>query len=251
MNCHEAREWMNALLDGELDAKNEMEVRQHLAGCAGCMQRYRSLEALRAGMKRSGLRHEMPAWLGARIAREFASAGVSAAPAPSRTRWLLWAGWPVAAAASALLLVSFFQQRANFGNEIVAVHVRSLLASHLNDVMSSDHHTVKPWFAGKLDFAPPVLELSAQGFDLEGGRLEYLDHQNAAALVYRRHGHVINLLVRLPSAGNTSLPRASVRAGYSLRSWQGNGLEFIAISDCEPRELEAFEQAYVAALHAS
>jgi mycothiol system anti-sigma-R factor len=245
MNCHDAREWLNALLDGELDAKNEAEVRHHLEGCAACMKQYRSLEALRDQVKRAG-GHEMPEALRRRILAE-----LPREPARARARWLPWAGWPVAAAASALLAVNLVQQRANFSQEIVAVHVRSLLAAHLNDVVSSDHHTVKPWFAGKLDFSPPVPDLASAGFELEGGRLDYLDHQKVAALVYRRHAHVINLLVRTAGSGNSGLPRASVRAGFALRSWQGNGLEFIAISDTEPAELEAFQHAYVAATQSS
>ena len=247
MNCQDARGWLNALLDGELDAKNEAELRAHLAVCAACRQRYESLQALRSGMKRAGLGHEMPASLRRKIEKH-AEIGQADERAALRTRWLSWAGWPVAAAASALLVMNLSGQRASFGNEVVAIHVRSLLATHLNDVVSSDHHTVKPWFAGKLDFAPAVPELSSQGFDLVGGRLEYLDHQTAAAIVYRRHGHVINLLARLPSASNASLPHASTRSGYSLRAWSSHGLELIAISDAEPAELEAFERAYQAAL---
>jgi anti-sigma factor RsiW len=146
-----------------------------------------------------------------------------------------------------LLVVNTLQRPADLSSEIVAAHVRSLLADHLNDVVSSDRHTVKPWFAGKLDFAPPVPDLAAQGFELAGGRLEYLDHQTAAAIVYRRHGHVINLLVRLPIAGSAGMSHATDHAGYSLREWRASGLEFVAISDMEPGELEAFEHAYESA----
>jgi anti-sigma factor RsiW len=128
--------------------------------------------------------------------------------------------------------------------ELVASHVRSLQVDHLTDVASSDQHTVKPWFAGKLDFSPPVRDLREQGFPLEGGRLDYLGGRTVAALVYRRHQHVINLFIWPDAAG-----RADERArdGYHLLRWSSSGFGYWAVSDLNAAELRDFEQQLRAA----
>ena len=244
MNCQDAHVWLNALLDEELDVKNAADVHAHLAGCEACAKRYQSLEALHAQLQREDVRFDVPEALTRRInhmIRPPRASFMDKAP-----RWAVWAGWPVAVAACTLLWVGAVHSRSDLQQEVVDVHVRSLLANHLSDVVSTDHHTVKPWFAGKIDFSPPVPDLSAQGFDLVGGRLDYLDHRVAAALVYRRHAHFINLLVRPESARSAALPPATVESGYALRAWRDKGLEFIAVSDIEPKELDLFHHAYEA-----
>jgi anti-sigma factor (TIGR02949 family) len=178
-----------------------------------------------------------------------ASAPASAQPTSTRVtrgpaRWFVLAGWPVALAASALLASVLLQQRSQDANEVVAAHVRSLLADHLNDVVSSSHHTVKPWFAGKIDFSPPVPDLSSLGFELVGGRLDYLESQPVAAVVYRKHGHIINVLASRPGRDTAGLPHTAKVQGYSLRSWQQSGLNFVAVSDIDPLELANLERAY-------
>ena len=150
----------------------------------------------------------------------------------------------MALAASALLATALLHQRDQEADIIVAAHVRSLLANHLSDVLSSSHHTVKPWFAGKIDFAPPVPDLSALGFELIGGRLDYLEHQPVAAIVYRKHGHVINVLVSRSGSDLGTLPHTSRVGGYSLRSWKQGGLDVAAISDIDPLELANLQQGY-------
>lgn len=183
------------------------------------------------------------------------SAPSPAAPEQSRplppaqrpaARWFLWSGWPAALAASALLATTLLHQRDREADTIVAAHVRSLLASHLSDVLSSSHHTVKPWFAGKIDFSPPVPDLSAQGFELIGGRLDYLEHRPVAAVVYRKHGHVINVLVSRSGGDLGALPHTVRAQGYSLRSWKQGGLDVVAVSDIDPLELANLEQGYEA-----
>jgi anti-sigma factor RsiW len=161
-------------------------------------------------------------------------------------RWLMLAGWPVALAASALLATVLLQQRSQEADEVVAAHVRSLLADHLNDVVSTSHHTVKPWFAGKIDFSPPVPDLTSLGFELVGGRLEYLDHQQVAAIVYRKHGHIINVLASLPGRDTASIPHTTHVQGYSVRSWRQSGLNLVAVSDIDPSELANLEQGFEA-----
>ena len=159
-------------------------------------------------------------------------------------RWLMLAGWPVALAASALLATVLLQQRSQEADEVVAAHVRSLLADHLNDVVSTSHHTVKPWFAGKIDFSPPVPDLTSLGFELVGGRLDYVDHRQVAAIVYRKHGHIINVLASLPGRDTAKIPHTTRVQGYSLRSWQQAGLDIVAVSDIDPVELGTLEKGF-------
>lgn len=163
---------------------------------------------------------------------------------PGPARWLMLAGWPVALAASALAASVLLQQRSLESDAIVAAHVRSLLVDHLSDVVSTDRHTVKPWFAGKIDFSPPVPDLSSRGFELLGGRLDYVQHQPVAAVIYRKHGHIINVLAGLPGRGLDKLPQADRVRGYSLRSWRQAGLDLVAVSDIDPLELANLERGY-------
>jgi anti-sigma factor (TIGR02949 family) len=277
MNCATVAKWIDALLDGELDPKNAAEVEGHLEGCAACKQRYEARQAVSSNVRRLELGYAAPEALRARIAAALeAEAGPAVAAGPSSTltgsaeplavspgfapatreaptsrrvtrgpaRWFMLAGWPVALAASALLATVLLQQRAQEADQIVAAHVRSLLANHLNDVVSSSHHTVKPWFAGRIDFSPPVPDLASLGFELVGGRLDYVDRQQVAALVYRKHGHIINVLVSQPGRDTASMPHTTRVQGYSLRSWRQAGLNLVAVSDIDPTELANLEQGF-------
>ena len=263
MNCETVGRWLDALLDGELDSKNTVEVQTHLDACPACQARYEAKRAVSVNLRRLDVGYAAPAALRGRISAALAAemADVQAAtqvspaqgqsrprsaPTSPATRWFLWAGWPAALAASAVLATTLLHQRDQEADTIVAAHVRSLLAEHLNDVVSSSHHTVKPWFAGKIDFSPPVPDLSAAGFELVGGRLDYLEHRPVAAVVYRKHGHVINVLVSRPGGDLGALPHISRAQGYSLRSWQQGGLDVVAVSDIDPLELARLEQAYEA-----
>ena len=298
MNCESVGRWLDALLDGELDSKNTVEVQAHLDGCPVCQARYEAKRAVSANLRRLDVGYAAPASLRARIAAaveaeaagvQAESARVSAAargasaqqgsaqvpvaaapvgvvvpqtrvppvegqarPRPAASspgsggRWFLWTGWPVALAASALLATTLLHQRDQEANTIVAAHVRSLLANHLNDVESTSHHTVKPWFAGKIDFSPPVPDLSGLGFELVGGRLDYLEHRPVAAVVYRKHGHVINVLVARPGGDLGALPEVAREQGYTLRSWKQGGLDVVAVSDIDPSELATLQHGYEA-----
>jgi anti-sigma factor RsiW len=124
-------------------------------------------------------------------------------------------------------------------NEVVASHVRSLMASHLMDVASTDQHTVKPWFNGKVDFSPPVSDFTEQGYPLVGGRLDYLEHRTVAALVYRRHAHPINLFV-WPDGGADDKESMTSEQGYHVVQWRRNGMRFAAVSDVNSEELNVF-----------
>jgi mycothiol system anti-sigma-R factor len=258
MNCEEVDRWIGPLLDGELDARNTTDVQAHLATCPVCQRHYEVQRTVSSNIRSLDLAYEAPESLRRRIVdaidESLASESGSPVPpagvrrAPRRpASWLLWAGWPVAVAASGLLATVLLQQRSLEANEVVAAHVRSLLADHLNDVVSTDRHTVKPWFAGKLDFAPPVPDLSSQGFELIGGRLDYLRRQPVAAVIYRKHGHIINVLSSPAGSDLGDLPHIERLRGYSLRAWRQAGLDVVAVSDIEPLELAKLEEAYKAA----
>ena len=177
-----------------------------------------------------------------------------------RTGWLermgeSWLRWvPVGAAFACGVLVSagVLTWRGGPGgidaeDEVVASHVRSLMAGHVTDVASSDRHTVKPWFTGKVDFAPPVVDLASEGFPLAGGRLEYIQGRPAVALVYRRGGHTINVFV-LPADSRAHVTSFDVRQGFQVAEWQAKGMRFWAVSDIARDEMSQFAAALASAI---
>jgi anti-sigma factor RsiW len=250
MTCEDARRLIHGYADGEVDLRTSLDLEQHLSGCASCTSEYQSVVALKSALKRNLLYYGNSAALTKRI-RSSTRASIQA---EAGSRWqpkfisAAWR-WPVVIAAVLLLAIAFRglipgppSDADQLGREVVASHVRSMMANHLTDVLSSNQHTVKPWFDGKLDFAPVVLDLSAQGFPLVGGRLDYLDGHPVAALVYRYHLHIINLFTWPEAGGPATEPQLATQQGYNSVHWSESGMEYWAVSDVAPTELERLAQ---------
>jgi anti-sigma factor RsiW len=238
MSCGQAQ-WLHGYFDGELDAAHAAEFDAHLEGCAACTRALAAQRALRSALDAADLYAKAPASLRSRVEAELPKPGV--APA---LRGHSWQGW-AAAATLVVVLVGAWRTMAwraevaegSAAQELVDAHLRSLQLTHLTDIASTDQHTVKPWFVGKLDFVPPVADLSAEGFPLVGGRLDVLGGRSVAALVYNRRRHVINLFV-WPSEETEAAPRSGEQRGYRWIRWTRGGMSFGAVSDVAATDLE-------------
>jgi len=249
MTCETSGSLLEAYLDEELDAAQAAQVAEHLAGCPACAGSYARLLELRAGIRSHAPYYRAPAGLRERIR--------SAARESSRQATAPWRAMAIAAgillAVSAGWNAALWRSRAGSADSIArsmaqtieSSHVRSLIGTHLLDVPSTDQHTVKPWFNGKLDFSPDVRDFAEQGFPLIGGRIDYVGDRTVAALVYRRRQHIVNVFTWPSDArgGETE----SDRNGYHLIHWNAGGMAWWAVSDLNLAELRRFEHLYRAA----
>ena len=250
MSCQRAQELIHGYLDDELDLTRSLEFEQHMHECEICERAYRSQTMLRSSLKNDSLYYAAPGRLKKRIQlslRNEARSKVS-------ERGFGWRWLTLGASLAFMLLIGVVVWRVVprtirpsgdelLAQEVVSDHVRSLqLPGHLTDVLSSDQHTVKPWFDGKVDFAPPVRDFAGQDFRLYGGRLEYLNHRAVVTLIYQRRLHYINLFIwPAEQAGSTS-EVAIQRQGYNLIHWTRSGMNYWAISDLNGVELHEFAQ---------
>jgi anti-sigma factor RsiW len=226
---------LQADFDGELDAAQSAALAAHRASCPSCQQAAADLAALRARLKTEATYHRAPE----RLRRALAARAAPETAKPAAPWRRMAASFAAGAALAASVALFLAPQPPGLADDVTAAHLRSLQPGHLEDVLSTDQHTVKPWFDGRLDFAPPVKDLAAQGYPLLGGRLDYLDGRPVAALVYGRAKHEINLFV-WPEPGADSPPTTTMRNGYNLVHWRAGGMTLWAASDVEKSQLEDF-----------
>src|SRR6266516_453893 len=271
MNCEEATKLMDGYLDGELDPIASQAIEQHLRDCPNCEQRYMADRALIHATGSAMPYHKAPTELRERIQsslreeiaeRPMRNIGRNVQPLfprrqPGPRTVLFGASWNWLALAATIVFAAIIGwnllpglQRPDaeqfLATQLIASHVRSLMANHLTDVASSDQHTVKPWLDAKLDFAPSVVDLSQQGFPLIGGRLDYLDNRPVAALVYQRRKHFINLFVWPAAPDATRTPKIITRQGYHLLHWADPDFNYWAVSDVSANDLQTFKQQFAA-----
>ncbi len=257
MDCRDVQRLLHPYADGELDLVRLLEIEEHLAECQECADREQSVRALRETLAGAALYHRAPDSLRARLGFSPVPASVPApAPVPLVRRQRRTPALLVATVAGIVLVVvamltaAAVWKRPNYPAEdrfaelVVAGHVRSLQVDHVTDVISSDQHTVKPWFRGKLDFSPQVPDFSASGFVLTGGRLDYLTDRPVAAIVYHRRQHVINVWTWPGANGDERPVRSLKQHGFNLRTWERSGMVYWVVSDLNAQELDEFMRLF-------
>jgi mycothiol system anti-sigma-R factor len=249
MSCDFSETLVHAYIDGELDAVRAAEFERHLENCRECTATLGAAESLRASLQHAQLYETAPPELRKKIRSKLKISAASTSRSPvAPWRWL--------AAAAAILLVTGVAWFAvpHFRSdspesvtsaEVIDAHIRSLQAGHLTDVTSTDQHTVKPWFDGKLDFIPPVHDFMDEGFPLIGGRLDVLGERNVAALVYGRRKHFINVFVWPTKDPDTPIHPPGSRQGYQWVHWRHQGMEFCAVSDVSAQDLHELAQLFI------
>jgi anti-sigma factor RsiW len=256
MICEETRILLHALVDDELDAGHAREVETHVASCPCCTAQLRDYREMHEGMSGPGMRYQAPERLRSRIEAGLPKTTLPAARPGAPSRRSLFNGFAMgsvmstALAACLILFVVHTEDDQRIVGDVVSAHLRSLQGDHLIDVQSTDQHTVKPWFNGRLDVAPPVIDLTTQGFTLIGGRLDYIDGRPVAAIVYKRRAHVVNLFVS-QIAGSENGARMEKLQGFAVWSWTWSDLSFRAVSDINPEELQEFGDKLKTAVQSS
>lgn len=245
MDCRAATDMVHRYIDGEVDAGMAAEIDGHVDSCPACRPVYERHRSLQRAIRRGATRHAAPPELAERIGSALDRAPATATAQPNRWRALAMAASIVLAmglSSGVTWIAATSGHRPELREELVASHVRSLMADHLTDVASSDQHTVKPWFNGRIDLSPPVADLATQGYPLVGGRLDYLNRRPVAALIYKRRQHVINLFVMPAEGGDGAATADGSLNGFNLRHWREGALRFWAVSDLNAAELAEFER---------
>ena len=247
MGCDGDGRLLQAYFDSELDLVRTVEFEEHLKACPDCAAELREQQVMRQSLRASNLYERAPAGLRARIQAQLPGIEVQPKLISMRRRRVF--EWFAIAAAIVIAVVLGARVIPNIGGqrqtnllaqEIVASHIRSLQPGHLFDVESTDQHTVKPWFDGKLDFSPPVVDLASDGFPLVGGRLDYIGERDVAALVYQRRKHFIDVFVWPDSTGSDSTSAVQSQQGYNFIRWSRGGFQCWAVSDVNASDLSSF-----------
>ena len=247
MECELSSKSLHGYLDGELDAVRAAEFERHLETCTDCLKELESQEALRSSLQRAQLRERATPALRQAVLRSLPR------PAKRFLAFNFFAPQWLAAAACLLLLLAgsgwwMFGGRTEentqtqLTTEVIDAHLRSLQPGHLVDVLSTDQHTVKPWFNGKVDFAVPVRDFTDEGFPLQGGRLDVIHSRTVATLIYGRRKHEVNVFVWPETGAVDEVARANSTRGYQTISWRKGGLEFWAVSDLAMPDLEILQR---------
>jgi anti-sigma factor RsiW len=247
MACERVDTLVHGYFDNELDAMRAAEFETHLEQCPECVAALDALESLRSTINVAQPYEKMPASFRKKILADLnvKTSPMMMTPRPTTTNWR----WLAVAAAFLVLIYGGWRvaslNRGDSGetlmaSKIVDAHLRSLQPGHLEDVISTDQHTVKPWFDGKVDFAPPVRDFAEQGFPLQGGRLDVVDNRTVAALVYGRRKHVVNVFV-WPTSEKDAAPHAGSIHGYQWLDWRKQGMEFYAVSDAAAADLDQLQ----------
>jgi anti-sigma factor RsiW len=259
MTCEDIERLADAYVDDELDLGRTLEFETHLSTCEACTARLDRMRGVRQAL-RAVPYFRAPETLAARVRTTVVDADRATAsrqPRGVRARRRGWQPWVLSAAslvAASVALAVVLHERTVMADDatteaVIEGHVRSLMAGHLMDVASTDRHTVKPWFAGRVDFSPTVVDLVSDGFPLVGGRLDYIDRHPAAALVYKRRDHVVNVFVWPQAAGSASHATRSDVRGYHVISWTRGGVAVWIVSDLALNELDDFGRKLDAAMH--
>jgi anti-sigma factor RsiW len=247
MKCENFGALRDSYLDRELDSATVAQIDAHLALCLTCRMANQQARTVQDTLRTDARRYRAPPHLYENIRRT-----IDPRPRPVANLRRFATGWiPIAVAASLMLTIALstgitanYMDNASENrvvDDVIASHIRSLMADHLIDVASSDRHTVKPWFSGKIAVSPPAIDLAASGFSLLGGRLDYVDERPCAALVYRHDKHVINVLVWThDDSGNSAATESYSRQGYNLIHVAGDALDYWVVSDLNRGELSEF-----------
>jgi anti-sigma factor RsiW len=247
MACERAETLVHGYFDNELDALRAAEFESHLEKCPECVAALDALESLRSTISVAQPYEKMSASFRKKILADLnIKTPTVMAPSRATTNWrwlalaatfllLIYGGWRVAS------LNRGDSRETLMASKIVDAHLRSLQPGHLEDVISTDQHTVKPWFDGKIDFAPPVRDFTEQGFPLQGGRLDVVDNRTVAALVYGRRKHIVNVFV-WPTSETDAPPRTGSIQGYQWIDWRQQGMEFYAVSDAAAPDLDQLQR---------
>ena len=246
MNCDELNSQLESYLDGELTLSDRRDVDAHLVECKSCTNKIEALRALQQQVRGANYQ-KVPAGLKNNIQNKLRDITGEQSNQSNLLAWLGLGGGALATGSFATWVLMTFvflsPLHTQLADAVIASHISSLMVDHATDVKSSDRHTVKPWFNGRLDFSPPVKDLSADGFKLIGGRLDYLQGQIVAAMVYQRRAHIVNAFIfKNKDANLTTEPENMQRHGFNLVYWKQAGLDFWLISDLNPKELNQLAQ---------